>query len=512
MKKYFLESAVFLCGSATMMIELTGSRVLAPHIGTSIMVWTSLIGVILGFLSLGYAWGGKIADKRPERALLSKLILFVAIWVALSSALTDLVVMFVSQIAPDLRITAVISTILIFGFPSVLLGMVSPFAARIRNTQVQHTGATVGMLYAISTTGSIFGTFLAGFYLVSYFSNVTIFIIIACLLIVASALVFVESGAGKKALLVAVLILMAGQSQGFAQSFLGSDFVDVNTPYSRVWIYDIPNVNPRNSIRMMQINDETSSAQYLFRDELAAPYCRFYRLAAGLKPSLKKALMIGGGAYTFPMDFIRKNPEARMDVVEIDPKLKELAKKYFRLKDDPRLRIFHEDARTYLNRTDEKYDVIFVDTFRSFSPPFQLTTRECVGRMHAVLNEDGMVMTNIISSISGEKGQILRAYLKTIKLYFPYLYVLKVHNDKRADFPQNLMVMAFKKRPKLSIGDVELNNYLQQIWIEDIPEDRPVLRDDFAPVDRYEIPVMKDMLKFRRNEMMYRIKRRVYAV
>lgn len=516
MRKYFLEIAVFICGAAVMMIELVGSRVLAPHVGTSTLIWTSLIGIILGFLSLGYAWGGRIADKKPEAALLSKIILAAAVWTVLIALFGDLVVILVSKAALDLRLTAVIATTFLFGFPAVLLGAVSPFAAKLRSKDLQSTGATIGMLYAISTIGSIVGTFLAGFYLVSYFSNTVIFVIIACLLVLSSLFISVSRGGlWKRGLLTLVFILIAAQSRVFAQGLLGPDFVDVNSSYGRIWIYDISVKNdPKETLRMMQINDETSSLDFVYKDGLAAAYTRYYRLAAALKPDMKKALMIGGAAYSFPKDFIKRNPDATLDVVEIDPKLTKLARTYFRLKDSPRLRIYHEDARTFINRTKEKYDVVYMDTFRSFSPPFQLITKECLGKVRDTLNEDGLVMANIISSVTGEKGQLLRAFLRTLKTIFPHVYVLAVHEEGKADVVQNFVVLAFKSPqiPPLKSEDMVMSSYLQKVWIDEIPEDLPVLRDDYAPVERYAIPMLQDMLKRRNNEMAKRLKRRVYAV
>ena len=111
-----------------------------------------------------------------------------------------------------------------------------------------------------------------------------------------------------------------------------------------------------------------------------------------------------------------------MDVVEIDPGMTRIARKYFGLYDNARLKIFHEDARTFLNRNKKKYDVIYSDAFNSFnSVPYQLATSEAVEKMYAALNNDGLVIHNIISAINGKKGEFLRAEIATYKKYFPYV-------------------------------------------------------------------------------------------
>jgi predicted membrane-bound spermidine synthase len=154
-----LEISVFLCGAVVMVIELTGSRVLAPYLGTSLVVWTSLIGIILASLSLGYWWGGRVADRRPEARLLGRIILLAAVATAAIALTKSFVLGFLQSQGAGLHAAAVWSTLLLFAPPSVLLGMVAPFAVRLKIADTQTSGRTAGNLYAISTIGSIVGTF-----------------------------------------------------------------------------------------------------------------------------------------------------------------------------------------------------------------------------------------------------------------------------------------------------------------------------------------------------------------
>jgi spermidine synthase len=134
-----------------------------------------------------------------------------------------------------------------------------------------------------------------------------------------------------------------------------------------------------------------------------------------------------------------------MDVVEIDPGITEVAKKYFFLKDDPRLHIFHEDARVFLNNNSKKYDVIFGDAFTSwFSVPYQLTTKEAIQKHYDSLSENGIVILNIVSSLDGETGQFLRSEYYTFKEVFPQVYLFPTQNKNDTKLMQNIVLIALK--------------------------------------------------------------------
>ena len=190
MKKYLLEVVVFLCGAIVMILEIVGARVLAPYLGTSIFVWTSLIGIILGSLSLGYWWGGKLADRRPSYRAFALIICLSGIFVTLITFSKEIVLLAIQGAISDVRMGAAVATLALFAVPSVLLGMVSPYAVKLRVDDLDKSGATVGYLYAISTIGSIIGTFLAGFVLIAYFGNTRILLVLAIALVVTSLLAY----------------------------------------------------------------------------------------------------------------------------------------------------------------------------------------------------------------------------------------------------------------------------------------------------------------------------------
>lgn len=489
MKNYTLELIAFLSGAAVMVLELTGSRVLAPYVGVSLYVWTSLIGIILGSLSMGYYLGGKAADRSPSRNALSFILLFAALAVGLTAWIKEPLLTLVRDAMDDIRIASATSTIILFAVPSVLLGMVTPYLVRLKMLSVQTSGETAGNLYALSTMGSIAGTFAAGFFLIPALGNTMILYSVAGTLAFLSLLAL--AGGTRAPQLLLLLILAAGVLSARLDQIenLRAGIVDQDTRYNRALI--VPGTDAatlRPVLRLYTDGDGVQSAMFLDDpDELVFGYTKFYRLAGHFVPELKRALAIGGGAYSYPRDYLKRFPETAMDVVELDPALTALAREYFHLTDDPRLRIFHEDGRSFLNRTSERYDVIFMDAFKSYSPPFELTTQEAVRTIYERLNERGAVLVNIISAIEGPKGRFLRAEYLTYTSVFPQVHLFPVSVPDDGNAAQNILLVALKtdETPPMENPDEELNGYLTQRWRKTIPEDVPLLTDDHAPVEYY---------------------------
>lgn len=485
---YLLEIAVFVCGAVVMIFELVGSRILGPYLGTSIFVWTSLIGIILGSLSLGYYLGGKIADKKPTLNSLSLIIFLSAIFIFLTLIIKDVLLVFLQTGNLDIKTSSVIASLILFSPTSILLGMVSPYAAKLKLNSLNTSGATVGNLYAISTAGSILGTFLSGFYLIPQFGTNKLLVILSITLIIVSIILSAKKLIKTKISVVAIIFFVAVIISQLAMTTTKNGFIDVDTAYNRIWIYDHFDKKTSEIIRNFSINNENSSAMFLNSDNLVYEYTKYYHLAKHFNADFKTTLMIGGAGYSYPKDFLVKYPEATIDVVEIDPKITELAKKYFRLKENPRLTVIHEDARVYLNTTQKKYDVIFGDAFSSrYSIPYQLTTKEAVEKKYNLLNDNGLVILNIISSINGENGQFLRAEYATYQTVFPQVYLFPVRETKNGTEVQNVMLVALKSKKDQTFTDADqkINEYLQHLWRAGVETDMPILTDDYAPVDYY---------------------------
>ena len=486
--KYLLEIVVFVCGAVVMMFELVGSRVLGPYFGTSLFVWTSLIGIILGSLSLGYYLGGKIADKKCSFKSLSLIIFLAAISIGLMVSIKDFWLIVLQSSIRDIRTSSVLASLTLFLPASVFLGMVSPYAVKLKIKNLNTSASTVGTLYAISTTGSIFGTFLAGFYLIPHFGTNKLLIILSVTLIIISLALSAKKGTWIKLSVFAIVVIGWFVISGLNYMLPKSGFIDVDTAYNRIWIYNRIDYRTNKIVKMMGINNENHSSMFLDSDELVNEYTKYYHLAKHFNPNFKKTLMLGGAGYSYPKDFLHKYPEATIDVVEIDPKVTELAKKYFRLEESPRLTIYHEDGRVFLNKTQGKYDVIFGDAFSShYSLPYQLTTKEAVQKKYNILNDDGIVILNIISAIECEKGKFLRAEYATYKSLFPQVYLFPVTASGYGNMVQNIILVALKseKDQTFNDSDPKLNEYLQHLWKKTVDADIPILTDNFAPVDYY---------------------------
>lgn len=482
--RYKLELIVFLCGALVMVMELAGSRLMAPYIGTSLYVWTSLIGIILGSLSLGYWWGGLIADKYPEYRRLALIMIASSVYIANVALFQRYFLTILTQYVSDIRISAVVACIFLFAVPSVLLGMISPYAVKLKLHSLQTSGVAVGSLYALSTLGSIFGTFLSGFVLIAWLGSTSILFLISALLF--SLAIFVD----YKLLLgsfwkLSVFILFISLSV-YAGTFFKSTIIDIDTNYSRIWIYDTFDEKYQKDVRMMVINSEYNSGAFLDSDHLYFEYTKYYDLANYFMPGYKNTLMIGGAGYSYPTYLLKKHDEVKVDVVEIDPEMTRLAKQFFKLKDNPRLAVFHEDGRTFLNNNQKKYDVIYGDAFKSlYSIPFQLTTVEAFQKISDSLTDDGALLINVISAIEGEKGKILSAEYATLRRVFPQVYAFAVTDKNDKSLVQNIMMVASKSKNRFDLKseDMMIQGFLNNEISLDGLDGGMILTDDYAPID-----------------------------
>ena len=483
-----------------MSLELSGSRIVAPFLGSSLYVWTSLIGIILGCLSIGYYWGGALADRNPSKNLFAGIILAAACATALISVLQIPVLLLISKKNIDLRLGAVIATVVLFATPGVLLGMVTPFALRLKIEDVSTSGITAGRLYAMSTLGSIVGTFATGFFLLAFFGSTKILLFLALLLFCASILASAKGNTGIKVVVIAVLGLLLTADTYIKKSLASSGMIDIDTQYHRAIILDSDDTEDKRKVRIL-VTDPLGFQSMMYLDaptELAGKYSKFYELAFHFKPNVEKTLLLGGGAYSYPKYFMKQHPDVSMDIVEIDPGLTDIAKKYFEFKPNDKLRIMHEDGRTFLNRLEETYDIIFIDVFASSpSLPFQLTTVEVVEHLHRSLVPDGLVLANIITGIEGKSGRFLRAEIATYKKFFPQIHLFAVEDPENGIRAQNVLLLAAKSETPLSMNSSKehVAKMLSKRWQKDIATDMSILTDDYAPVEWLMLPVLNEMEK-----------------
>lgn len=485
--KFLLETVVFVSGAIVMIYEIIGSRILAPYIGTSTYVWTSLIGVILGSLSLGYWLGGKMADRRPSSRVLASVLFIAALLVTITLLVQEIFLFVLATFSVRLELKAVIAALVLFAPASVLFGFVTPYAIRLKMESVEDAGKTVGRLYALSTVGSILGTFIAGFVLLPFVGSVrTLYLIIAVLF--ALSLILVPFKLNAKNIAVLLLFLLGIGTNEFIRHSLLKYYSlrDFDTQYSRIRVWDSNNTPDRRPVRVLSTDPfSTQSSMYLDGDDMASRYLAYYHLLRHFKPDFQKTLNIGGAGYSFPKDYLKKYPGKKIDVVELDPQVTQIARDYFRLKENENLRSFNEDGRTFLNQNQEKYDAIVMDAFGSlFSVPFQLTTIEAVRKINSSLSDDGVVLVNLISAIEGDQSYFLQSEYKTYAEVFPNVYLFTLAPGGKGT--QNLILVASKSnRISFETADAELAPLLKNRYEEPLILDMPVLTDDLAPVEYY---------------------------
>ncbi len=491
MNQIRLAAIVFLSGACVMMLELCGSRVLAPVIGSSIFVWTSLIGAILAALSAGYWWGGVIADRSPSYANLSIILIVASALTAMIPVLSPPILLALLALNLDVRLAALLSAVILFGPPSVALGMVSPHALRLSIHSLESSGRSVGLLSACSTLGSIAGTFLLGFFLLAKIGTTHTLMSIAALLAGCSLLAHFTAKLPVKLILIGALFAVHQMLGVYAHALLEKGVTDLDTAYQRVMVVDMTDEKTGKRLRILSTGPEGSQS-IMDRDkpdELAVEYLKFFDLALRLFPEAKRGIIIGGGGYSFPKHVIAHYPQLKLDIVELDPGITEVARKYFSFRDSANTKIFDEDARMTLNRVsnagpEEKYDIAFADAYTSAANiPFHLTSQEFLQSLSASVTEDGMVVVNVITTAEGPKTCLLRQFYHSLKRIFPKVNAYRANPTLDTTAMQNVVIIA--KRGKLAEREIPNDTVVQTLLQQELKTELApppfFFTDDFAP-------------------------------
>ena len=486
-----LAVASFSCGTCVMVLEMAGSRVVAPYMGTSLIVWTSLIGIVMASLTTGYWLGGVVSDRRPQSRLLAGIICGAAIATLIVAVMANPLLAALANNLRNVYVGSVIASLCLFAVPSVLLGMVSPFIVRLAMHSLGSAGTTVGRFSALSSAGSILGTFLGGFVLISFLSSQTILFLVAAVLGLTALLVY--SSGRRTTLPIALLAVCLGILSEAGAMPMSPDGINFDTRYNTVRITDTEVWSTRRTVRILQTDPMgAQSLMYLDApDELYSDYTKFYDLAFHYKPDTKRVLMLGGGGYCVPKHLGATRPEVAVDVVELDPGITQAARDYFHLDDRPDQRIFHEDARIFVNREAKsgelKYDAVFEDVFgSSYSIPFHLTTVECMSAIRSLLEPDGVFVVNIISEISGE---LFSGIYSSIRACFPNVLIFPATYPNSASIRQNVMIVALAGEtiPERAPESDYMASLLAHRWHVPFEPKIAAFTDAFAPVEKYSL-------------------------
>ena len=478
---YRPEIIAFCSGALVMIFEILGARIVWPYIGTSLFVWTSLIAVILFALSLGtYIWW-KLADKRSDLSLVSEILLWSSYSIFFLIIFNSIFLEFISGKSLDVRVSSIILSLILFAPTSFLLWLIWPIVTKIRMTNLDSTGRVVGKISSIGTVGSIIWTLWAGFFLIPFFWVSTLLILIGFSLVLLSLLCNHKKNTFLQVFIIFSFLLSYLWYHSVTEVQAEKWIYDFDTPYSHITI------SPRSNEEILDlfVDNVTHAGMHLSSNELVYEYTKYYHLFDTLAPNAQDILMLWWAAYSFPKSFLEFYPNKNLDVVEIDEKMTELAKRFFRLTDDPRLTSYHQDARVYLNSTEKKYDAILGDAFWSYySIPYQLTTLEVAQKKYDLLNEDGVVLLNIIGSLSWKNAKFLEAEYLTYQTVFPEVFVLPVYSLDPQKV-QNIMLVALKNPQKISenFSQAVHQEYLAKKRYLEIPDETQILTDNYAPVD-----------------------------
>ena len=486
MKKYSLEITVFLSGALTMMLELIAARVLSPYVGSSNLIWTTIIGIMLTSMSIGYWFGGKMADKNKENdiKILSNYLLISAIATSIIPILEVVFIDVLSQLSSNLILVAIICATVTFGIPSFLLATVSPIAVKIKNNNMDHIGATSGKISSLSTIGSIFGTFFAGFILIPNLGVRNIILGCSILLWILSVYLFNKKDKKYYILMIVELLIIIGLNilGGYLFQVRNPEITrDVDSEYSRIWVTNLD--VGETTYKTLQV--DTGLESYINQEtgEMGATYLYYYDLFEYYNKEANDALMIGGAAYTYPMHYLKKYENKTIDVVEIDEKMTQIAEEEFGLdKNNPNLGLITQDGRSYLNYNEKKYDTVFIDAFKGLNAPFELTTYKAMQKVYNSLDENGTVITNIISAIEGDDADFIKYEYSTYKAIFDDVKVFQVNPNHSDDEEQNLILVGIKGNGNINTDKEEEYGELLSNEIKDFTSDKPIITDDYAPI------------------------------
>ena len=470
---------VFAAGMTTMATEMSGSRLLAPFFGNSLFIWANLIGLILIYLTAGYWLGGKLADRRPEPRLLFSLSMAAAVSIAIlpfvARPIMRIAIQGLEQVSAGAFLGSFAVTVLLFAVPVTILGMVPPFAIRLRMTGVETAGNVSGGLYALSTVGSILGTFLPVLLFIPLIGTRNTMLFFAGVLAAVSAI-----GLGRALYAGAPLVILAGLllPQGVIKPDPDSLF-EVDSPYQYIQVVK------RGSTTYLKLNEGWAVHSAYNPDEVFTDAYWDYFLVgpwfgSGREPA--EVLNIGSSAGTVARQYDRFYPQTHMDGVELDPDVVQAGRDYFDMR-QPNLDVFIEDGRPFLKLSTKSYDFIAVDAYRQPYIPFYLTTREFFAEALDHLNSEGSLMINV-AHVPGDEA-LVEAIGATLRDVFPSVYSIPA-----GSFNRLLVATASKTRPeemeeRIALMPSDVQKLAREITpkITEVSPGGTILTDDKAPVE-----------------------------
>lgn len=497
MRKY-LYLTVFISGLCSLAIEMAASRLLGNVFGTSNLVWAAIIGLILIYLAVGYFLGGAWADRSPHYRTMF-LILLAA---SLSTALVPLVSRPVLRLAANafdqlqmgILFGSFTAVVILLAIPMTLIGTASPFAIRLAIQDTQNSGRLAGRMYAISTFGSFFGTFLPVLLFIPLLGTYRTFLLLAAALGLVSVIGLILTS-GKRAiptLVFPILVIPALAIWGLPGADKNSNGIIYETESG----YNYIQVIESNEYHFLRLN-EGQGVHSMYHPSvlfyggpwemvLAAP---FFSTTPMEVENIRSMAIVGLAAGTTARQASLVYPNIAIDGIEIDPKIVAVGREYFGM-DIPNLNVIIQDGRWALEQSEKTYQIISVDAYRPPYIPAHLTTQEFFQSVFDHLTADGVMVINV--GRAPEDRRLVNALSSTILSIFPSLYVVDLpgtfnsllYATRQPTTPQNLYqnfecLKNSSSPPELLLttGSVAITS------LQPAPASATIFTDDKAPVE-----------------------------
>ncbi len=502
--RHYLYLLTFVAGFTTLGVELSASRLLDPWFGNSLFVWASLIGLILLYLSVGYWLGGRIADRAPRLLPLLRMTAAAGLGVGLVPLVARPVLLVASQGMADFEVGLIVGSmaavLVLFAVPITLLGCVSPYAVRLLLQDVRTGGTVAGRLYALSTIGSILGSFLPVLLLVPNIGTRRTFVVLALLLlaVVVSGLARLRRWPDLSLVLGLSLIMgWFGLRPLEAIKPTPGLVFETESAFNYIQVLDL------GVERQLRLNEgEGIHSVYRPQGGLADGIWDYFLIApafnpAPYEPQQVRRLYIGGlAAGTVPRLFTEAYGPILIDGAELDPAIIAVGRTWFDMNLE-NLNAVAMDARRFLAYpppgTGGPYDVIAVDAYRPPYIPFHLTTVEFFALSRARLAADGVVAVNV--GRTETDYSLVNAIAATLQVVFPSVYV--IDEPAGEEGLGNSLVVATKQPTTLADLRANLPRFAGQPLLAEVierasrhvrlaapPAGTPIFTDDRAPVEQ----------------------------
>lgn len=505
MQAAYLYFLVFVSGGAVLALEILGTRVLGPFYGVSLFLWSALITVTLAALSVGYAVGGRWADRGPTIQRLAAVVGAAGLWTLLVPLLKRPVLVLAEPFG--LRFAVLVAAFLLFAPPLTLLGMVSPYAIRLKASSLGIVGRSAGNLFAISTIGSVAAALLTGFVLIPAVGVNRLIQLIGFTLLGAVAAGFVFDSRMRGKPVAAGLLVVAGLVSLFALPSAapepGEGLIAVRqSPYAEIRVVD------SKGLRHLLIDGGVHTIVTPGTWESQYPYAAVVGLTRHFFEAPGRILLIGLGGGSVVKDFASHGWEA--EAVEIDPVVIETAQRHFGLQPWEG-RVHLADGRRFLINNETIYNLIVMDAFGSSSIPFHLVTEESFGLIADRLSPDGVLAINIESP--GWDSQIVRSFGATLETQFEHVLVLPAYRS--ATDLGNMVLMASRRefslrtplQRALARGAERYRIFAWDNRFKPRTKDAVRLTDDLNPVDlwseRINLTARKDLHEYFRDGLSW---------